>query len=347
MLESVQGRELVVVLNQEASALSGTAEGGIASWRTAGRSLVFKLDRPMSVARMLTLPPTGSVKAYRLILDLETVSDARFSSKARKDVKRLAKALAEPVSEDRLAGAMASDRRDQRLKRKPGTKYLIAIDAGHGGKDPGTKAANGILEKDITLSAARMLKTLLEQDPTYQVTLTRDADTYVELEDRVTRARNAGADLFISLHADAAKSKEVAGASIYTISARGEQRIDKEAGRNKWIIPIEDGTPEQVSGILEDLVKRETKTRSAEFAEALLPELAKAGPVLRGTHRSAGFYVLLAPDVPAVLLELGFLTHPEDAERLASETGRMRSMHAIRNGIDQYFAAQEKRVASR
>src|SRR5690606_1208385 len=117
------------------------------------------------------------------------------------------------------------------------------------------------------------------------------------------------AELFISLHADAAGNSTVAGASVYTISARGEGRIDREASRNNWVIPIEDGTPQRLTGILSDLVKRETKTRSGEFAELLLPELEKAGPVLRNTHRSAGFYVLLAPDVPAVLLELGFLTN--------------------------------------
>jgi N-acetylmuramoyl-L-alanine amidase len=178
------------------------------------------------------------------------------------------------------------------------------------------------------------------------VRLTRDTDVYVEHEDRVTLARNWGAELFISLHADAAGSASVSGASVYTISARGETRIDREATKNDWKIVMEDGTPDRLNGLLEDLVKRETKTRSAEFAELLLPELSKAGPVLRNTHRNAGFYVLLAPDVPAVLLELGFLTNEADAKRLQSERGRRASVEAIAAAIDDYFDQQDLRLAS-
>ncbi len=136
------------------------------------------------------------------------------------------------------------------------------------------------------------------------------------------------------------------GASVYTISARGETRIDRESTRNDWKIAIEDGTPERLNSLLEDLVKRETKTRSAEFAELLLPQLQEAGPVLRNSHRNAGFYVLLAPDVPAVLLELGFLTNDADAKRLQSEKGRKAAVEAIASTIDTYFSQQDLRLAS-
>ena len=129
--------------------------------------------------------------------------------------------------------------------------------------------------------------------------------------------------------------------SVYTISASGERRIDKEANRNNWRIPLEDGAPEHVSSILEDLVKRETKTRSSEFAEILLPELEKSGPVLRNTHREAGFYVLLAPDVPAVLLEMGFLTNASDARRLQSNAGIRKAMNSVKRGIDRFFDQQD------
>jgi N-acetylmuramoyl-L-alanine amidase len=161
-----------------------------------------------------------------------------------------------------------------------------------------------------------------------------------------SRWPGTGAELFISLHADAAGSASVAGASVYTISARGETRIDRESSRNDWKIAIEDGTPGQLNGLLEDLVKRETKTRSAEFAELLLPELAAAGPVLRNTHRNAGYYVLLAPDVPAVLVELGFVTNADDAKRLQSEKGRKAAVNAIAAAIDAYFDQQDLRLAS-
>jgi N-acetylmuramoyl-L-alanine amidase len=223
---------------------------------------------------------------------------------------------------------------------------VVVIDPGHGGKDPGAMALAGGKEKDITLKAALALKDVLDADGRYDVRLTRDSDVYVEHEDRVTLARKWGAELFISLHADAAGSTSVSGASVYTISARGETRIDREATKNDWKIAMEDGTPERLNGLLEDLVKRETKTRSAEFAEFLLPQLEKAGPVLRNTHRNAGFYVLLAPDVPAVLLELGFLTNEADAKRLQSDKGRKAAVEAIAEAIDTYFEAQDLRLAA-
>ncbi len=350
LTDRADGSRAVIVRLAEADLpQTGKGTGGVTRWQAEGQSLIFVLDRPMTVARILRLPPSGSAKNHRLILDLEEVSPARFSVRARKDAKRFAK-ISEPVVQDAaLAGAAEPVKPVRKplfgAKGKPKT-FTIVIDPGHGGKDPGALALAGGKEKDITLAAAKTLKSLLESDARYTVHLTRDDDTYVELEDRVTRARDWGADLFISLHADAAGSASVAGASVYTISARGEKRVDKEAGRNKWTIPKEDGTTEEVSGILEDLVKRETKTRSAEFAEALLPELGKAGPVLRGTHRNAGFYVLLAPDVPAVLLEMGFLTNKEDAERLKSASGRKASMNAVRKGIDTFFDKQEVRFAS-
>ncbi|MCA8902348.1 MAG: N-acetylmuramoyl-L-alanine amidase [Hyphomonas sp.] len=332
-------RTIVLPLRGGAIPRAGTGAGGVENWSLTDSELRFTLDRPLMVARVLTLPPAGSEPDHRVIIDLEAVSAARFSSVAKRDMRQLAKATAAPPPQDPdpgfLAGLFGSS------PRPASGKYVIVVDAGHGGKDPGALAITGGREKDITLAAALELKKLLEADPRYRVRLTRDTDKFLELEDRVTLARKWGANLFISLHADAAASRKVSGASVYTISARGEARIDKEATKNAWRIPLEDGTPERVSGILEDLVKRETKTHSAEFAEFLLPELSQAGPVLRDTHKNAGFYVLLAPDVPAVLLEMGFLTNEEDAKRLNSGNGRKKSMQAVKRGIDRFFEHQE------
>jgi N-acetylmuramoyl-L-alanine amidase len=350
-MEADGARRLVLPVSSQAQPQSGAGQGGVTAWSVAGGRLTLTLDRPMSVVRVLRLPPTGSEASHRIILDLDTVSSARFTVAARRDERRLARAeaatSAATASPRELAGGAPEPVR--RPARPPGGeagRFVIVIDPGHGGRDPGALAINGGVEKDITLAAALALRDLLARDSRYSVLLTRDRDVYVGLEDRVTLAREAGANLFISLHADAAASRSVMGASVYTISARGEQRVDREAGRNNWRIPIEDGTPEPVTGILEDLVKRETKTRSAEFAELLIPELASAGPVLRSTHRSAGFYVLLAPDVPAVLLELGFLTNQEDARRLNSEAGRLASARAIKRAIDTYFDRQDRLLAA-
>lgn len=340
-------RKVVLLLAQNGYSAAGEGAGGVEGWSLEPGRLEFSLDRPMAVTRMLRLPPTGKERAYRVILDLDTISPARYTIAARRDTKKLARletqyaeARADPLKQ--LAGATVTSGR----KSGGGRRHVVVIDPGHGGKDPGAIALAGGKEKDITLKAALALKDVLDADGRYEVRLTRDTDVYVEHEDRVTLARNWGAELFISLHADAAGSASVSGASVYTISARGETRIDREATKNDWKIVMEDGTPDRLNGLLEDLVKRETKTRSAEFAELLLPQLSKAGPVLRNTHRNAGFYVLLAPDVPAVLLELGFLTNEADAKRLQSERGRRASVEAIAAAIDDYFDQQDLRLAS-
>jgi N-acetylmuramoyl-L-alanine amidase len=340
-------RKVVLLLAQNGYSAAGEGTGGVEGWSLEPGRLEFSLDRPMAVTRMLRLPPTGKERAYRVILDLDTISPARYTIAARRDTKKLARletqyAEARADSLKQLAGATVTSGR----KSGGGRRHVVVIDPGHGGRDPGAIALAGGKEKDITLKAALALKDVLDADGRYEVRLTRDTDVYVEHEDRVTLARNWGAELFISLHADAAGSASVSGASVYTISARGETRIDREATKNDWKIVMEDGTPDRLNGLLEDLVKRETKTRSAEFAELLLPELSKAGPVLRNTHRNAGFYVLLAPDVPAVLLELGFLTNEADAKRLQSERGRRASVEAIAAAIDDYFDQQDLRLAS-
>jgi N-acetylmuramoyl-L-alanine amidase len=340
-------RKVVLLLAQNGYSAAGEGTGGVEGWSLEPGRLEFSLDRPMAVTRMLRLPPTGKERAYRVILDLDTISPARYTIAARRDTKKLARletqyaeARADPLKQ--LAGATVTSGR----KSGGGRRHVVVVDPGHGGKDPGAMALAGGKEKDITLKAALALKDVLDADGRYEVRLTRDSDVYVEHEDRVTLARNWGAELFVSLHADAAGSTSVSGASVYTISARGETRIDREATKNDWKIVMEDGTPDRLNGLLEDLVKRETKTRSAEFAELLLPQLSKAGPVLRNTHRNAGFYVLLAPDVPAVLLELGFLTNEADAKRLQSEKGRKAAVEAIAAAIDDYFDQQDLRLAS-
>lgn len=341
LVEEAGEQKILLVLGQNAYSAEGRGTGGVVSWRLNPGRLEFVLDRPMSVMRVLRLPPTGSESLHRVIIDLDTISQPRFASLARRDARRLA-----ADQPGRSAGQRALAAAAPISPPAAAAGHVIVIDAGHGGRDPGAVASDGTREKDITLRAAVELRDLLQADGRYQVRLTRDTDRFIELEDRVTMARDWGAELFISLHADAAASPDVAGASVYTISARGETRIDQEASRNNWVMPIEDGTPEPVTGILSDLIKRETRTRSSEFAEMLLPELAGAGPVLRNSHRNAGFYVLLAPDVPAVLLELGFLTNSDDSRRLKSDRGRQAAIRATKRAIDAYFERQDMRLAA-
>lgn len=340
----------------------GQPMGGISAYEVQAQGLMFELDQPMMVARELSLPPTATEAQYRYIVDLVGVSEARFDKTARGDMKLYASQDVAVASAPAVE-APAADPIEAVLPPTPLLKpernangswltaikaqgeYVVVIDPGHGGRDPGALAVNGTQEADIVLLLAKDIQRELQAAGRYKVHLTRTSDVYVEHEDRVSKARDWGADLFISVHADSAMKPYTSGASVYTISTTGERRKDQTANKYGWHLPIEDGTPDEVSGIIEDLIKRETKSNSKTFAEILVPEMEKAGPLLRNTHRRKNLFVLLAPDVPAVLIEAGFMTNREDATRLKSKSGRLKMAQAIRRGIDTYFDRQEARLS--
>ncbi len=341
--------------------------GGVFAYTLDTDRIVFELEQPMMVMREIDLPPTGSETLYRYILDLSGVSAARFQAAVKRDAPRFARFEAARFADAeaaQMSPTVTADipELDTPQPESPSTKpagfgammqmaarqrRVIVIDPGHGGRDPGALAVIGGKESEIVLDTSLKLKAMIEKDPRYVVRLTRETDVYVEHEDRVTMARDWGADLFISVHADAALKPHVAGASVYTLSTRGEARIERTAEKYGWDMPFEDGsTSGEVTDILQDLTVRETKSNSAIFAEFLVPELDQAGPLLRNTHRQQNFFVLLAPDVPAVLVEIGFLTNRDDARRLKSERGRRKSAEAIKRAIDAYFDRQDLLFAS-
>lgn len=219
-------------------------------------------------------------------------------------------------------------------------RRTIVIDPGHGGHDPGAVGVTGVREKDVVLDAALKLREALEASGQYRVALTRDADTFVPLEDRVRFARAQNAALFISLHADSHTNAASSGASVYTLSERGANRAQTLMPAQNWDIDL-GAAPRQgvVGDILVDLAQRETTNRSAQFAEALIPRLGRVSPLLSNTHRNAGFFVLLAPDVPAVLIETGFLSNAADERRLASPRAREDMAAAMAASVDAYFSA--------
>lgn len=308
--------------------------GAVNSYEIRDDEIIFNLMTPMMVSRTLDLSPTTVEPNHRLVIDLVRVAPVRFQRAAAAQADNKAAYRA------KMARALAQHNGVPPEAARP-DQYVIVIDPGHGGKDPGASSHNQRREKAIVLSTSLKLKAILEQNPRYKVHLTRENDVYVEHEDRVSMARNWGADLFISVHADAAGNPGVSGATVYTLSSRGERRVDGTARTNGWDLPIEDGTPVEVSGILADLIKRETKSNSSIFAEMLIPELAKAGPIVRNSHRQENFFVLLAPDVPAVLVEIGFLTNRSDVARLSSDSGQGKAADAIANAIDQYFEQRD------
>jgi N-acetylmuramoyl-L-alanine amidase len=168
----------------------------------------------------------------------------------------------------------------------------------------------------------------------------------VPLESRVQIARRADADLFISLHADAGSDTALRGASVYTLSEKASGRAAKFVNKDDWFMKANLDGDRGVSDILLDLTQRATKNRSAAFAEGLLTRIDGHTPLLRRSHRDAGLVVLLAPDVPAVLLEMGFLTNPRDESTLRDVARRARLMNAVGDAIDDYFA-RETRLAAR
>ncbi len=224
-------------------------------------------------------------------------------------------------------------------------RKVVVIDAGHGGHDPGAHGADNN-EKDVTLAAARTLRAKLELSGRYRVVMTRNDDTYIPLEQRVQIARRAGADLFISLHADSAgDNSQPHGASVYTISDHGETRVHSVVGPTEWFTRTGSKARDpRVSQILLDLTQRSTRNRSSVFAALLVERISDRVDLLPHTRRDASYFVLLAPDVPAVLLEMGFISNPKDEARLIDPAQRARLVEGVAGAIDAYFAGPTRIV---
>ena len=219
--------------------------------------------------------------------------------------------------------------------------YVIVIDAGHGGVDPGAIALKGAKEKDITLRYARQLREILLSSGRYDVVMTRVGDNFVSLKSRVRKAQEAKGQLFISLHADSHPEPNMRGLSVYTLS---EQASDKEAAalaereNKKDIIHGVDLSVEskEVAQVLIDLAQRDTKNTSAKFAELVVAELGTEAKLLRNTHRFAGFAVLKGMGIPSALVELGYLSNPQEEEMLLKEEYRAKLVNAIARAVDTY-----------
>lgn len=292
---------------------------------SAGKSRIV-IDLASPALAEVEVEPLAETGHSRLRIKLSRTDRSAFGRAAR-EPQRVA-SVAPP------AAAPGDDRRPQ-----------IVIDPGHGGIDPGARAVNGQFEKDIVFAVAQALKERLAETGRYRVAVTRDQDVFVSLSDRVKFARQARADLMISLHADALVAHDgVRGASIYTGSdkasdayaarlAESENRSDANAGADSATEVIDD-----VNDILSDLTRRETRAFSHRFARALAEGLGAALPMHKTPLKSAGFRVLMAPDVPSVLVELGYLTNARDIALLTSGEGRAKASAAILAAIDAYFA---------
>lgn len=297
-------------------------------FRPGTSRIVLDLNGPAVVKKSFLLPP-GNGRSHRLVIDLQPSNDANFDLAMKKAPPPRAPKVDEPKI-------------DVQLAPRQNAKKIIVIDAGHGGIDPGAIGKSGAYEKHVTLAVAKKLRDHLQKTGRYKVILTRDRDFFIRLRERVAIGRRAGGDLFISLHADSIGNPKIRGATVYTLS---EKASDKEAAslankenRSDIIAGVDLETEsDDVSNILIDLAQRETMNLSAEFAGALIPSMRRAVTMRSNSHRFAGFAVLKAPDVPSVLVELGYLSNRADEAFLKSKKGQLRISTALAKAVDEYF----------
>jgi len=301
---------------------------------TADKSrLVIDAKGPVRVAKSFLLPPSSGLP-HRLVIDLVKTGNKEFADQVAKDraVKRSAK-----------KAAPAPTPFTPKPRKQANSKPVIVLDAGHGGVDPGALGRKA-REKSVTLNFTRELAKQLRKTGKYKVYLTRNRDIYIPLRQRVNIARKHNADLFISIHADAIKRKNVRGMSIYTLSETASDKeaaaLAKKENQSDIIAGIDFADqPPEVANILIDLAQRETKNLSVKFANLVVDNARGKTRLLDRTHRFAGFRVLKAPDVPSVLIELGFLTNRSDEKQLLSTAWRRKVAGALVNSVNGFFDA--------
>ncbi|MGB9053127.1 MAG: N-acetylmuramoyl-L-alanine amidase [Pseudolabrys sp.] len=295
-----------------------------------GSRIVLDTKAPVRLEKSFVIDAAEGQPA-RLVLDLVATDRASF--------------MRNITLANRSAQQSASARpSDAPPKVEGDARPLIVIDPGHGGIDNGAKGTGGELEKDVVLAFALILREKLEAQGKYRVAMTRSEDEFIALGERVRFARSRNAALFVSVHADALPKREglAEGATVYTLS---ENASDAEAARlaeteNKAdVIAGVDLTaePDDVANILVDLAQRETKTFSMQFARTVVEELKSAARLHKHPLKSAGFKVLLAPDVPSVLVELGYMSTKDDLKQLTSANWRARTAQALAQAVDAYF----------
>lgn len=257
--------------------------------------IVLDLARPVAVDRAEVVE-TGSGRAF--VVALSPAPESVF--------------LRQTASSGAPRGSAEAARQDP-----PARKPLVMLDPGHGGRDPGAIGPARTQEKHVALAAAIELRRVLERGGRVRVAMTRTRDVFVPLPDRVRAAQRAGADLFVSIHADALDDRSVRGASVYTLSERASDPLAERVARNengadRFAGPSFSGVTPEAARILISLVRRDTLNGAARMARITVSSLARDLTMLPNSHRFAGFMVLKAPDVPSVLVEMGFLSNPQD-----------------------------------
>ena len=300
--------------------------------------IVLDLTGPVKVDQAFVIPPADNQPA-RLVIDVVGTSREAFLEveKAYRD----GRTLEETARRDRAIVAPAPNNSG---------KFNVVLDPGHGGIDTGAKGKGGAIEKEITLEFAEILGEKLKATGRYNVFFTRTDDRFVALGDRVAIARSHGADLFLSIHANSFRGRSVRGTIVYTISdgasdalaseiAASENQADALAG-----LDIAAENSDEVLDILFDLTRRETRNFETVFAQNLVNELRETTGMFKVPYQKAGFKVLTAHDFPSAMIELGFVSNPDDEKLLLSDDWRQKMADSVARAIDLYF---EKQVAQR
>ena len=248
-------------------------------------------------------------------------------------------------------GTQETTARRQTADDAPATRrdVVVAVDAGHGGEDPGAVTRSGLREKDVVLAVARALKRRIDRTPGMKAVLIRNGDYYVGLRRRTEMARRHGADLLVSIHADSFRDSRVSGSSVYVLSRRG---ASSEAAR--WLAEQEnssdfvggvslDDKDDVLASVLVDLQQTATLSASSEVGGQVLKSLGRIGRRHKRRIEQAGFLVLKSPDIPSILIETGFLTNPSDAKRLSDKKHQDKVARAILGGIVRYFDSNPPR----
>ena len=295
-----------------------------------GSRIVLDTKGPVRIDKAFVLAAESGQPA-RLVLDMVATDRASFL-----------RTLSLSKMPTHTAAAAPSERAP---KADSDPRPLVVIDPGHGGIDTGAKAASGEMEKDVVLQFAQALRTRLERSGKYRVAMTRSDDTFIPLAERVRFARSRNAALFVSVHADSLPRSEglAEGATVYTLSenasdaeaarlAEAENRADAIAGVDLT------AEPDDVANILVDLAQRETKTYSTLFARTVVGELRSTARLHKHPMKAAGFKVLTAPDVPSVLVELGYMSTKDDLKLLTSAGWQTKTANALAQAVDTFFA---------
>jgi N-acetylmuramoyl-L-alanine amidase len=330
----------------------------IGRFRPGTIRLVFDLKAAVK-PQVFTLAPVGDY-GYRLVLDLYPLVPPdpliAFLDRYQNGRDSMPEPERPPTRTDtgsmrtepeiaREAAAPPAPPAAQRKGRPPSTRLItVAIDAGHGGEDPGARGRSGTQEKDVTLAIARKLKERVDREPNMRAILTRDGDYYIPLHVRVQKARRVNADLFVSIHADAFVKPHARGSSVFALSERGassaaarwlarrENEADLIGGVNLDVKDL------QLKQTLLDLSQTATINDSLKLGKAVLSELGEINTLHKSSVEQAGFAVLKAPDIPSILVETAFISNPEEEGKLRSEHYQTKLAEALVQGMKRYFS---------